>query len=142
MHKSDAIFVSKEPFAVKERSCLSGRSLGGYSNHNHRYQKNNHVKVNCMRDMSDHRNELGIYVEQKRKVMPINSLGFESELFRVIHNGSERQAGMRSHMRIANEPYKKQCSHPWKYSFKTTDYQTCTPSFRRVKSCNVDLSKY
>ena len=43
---------------------------------------------------------------------------------------------------IASEPFKHHFISPWKYSYTKNDYQTCTDSFRRVRTSNIDLSKY
>jgi hypothetical protein len=78
-------------------------------------------------------NNLELYLLQKAKCQPPNSLNFESEMF---------QASRPSNL-IATEPYKRSHIHPWKYSYKTLDYQNkCTDSFRRVRTACIDLSKY
>ncbi len=64
--------------------------------------------------------------------LPSNSLNFESEIFLARKNENL----------IATEPYKHSYINPWKYSYKKVDYQTCTEAFRRVRSSNIDLSKY
>ncbi len=69
--------------------------------------------------------------------MPPNSLNFDGEIF--VQNNNNKTA---SKNLIASEPYRKHFIHPWRYSFKTVDYQTCSEAFRRVKSCCIDLSKY
>ena len=76
---------------------------------------------------------LTTYLEKKEKMqLPHNSLNFESELF----------LAKKPDNLIASEPFKHSYIHPWKYSYKQIDYQTCTEQFRRVRSSNIDLSKY
>ena len=99
--------------------------------HHRRFAKQVQPKINCAKTFEDfHR--LDVYLEQKAKLQSPASLTFESELFQKPTNMQ----------RIANEPFRQRCSHPWKYFFSRRNYQTCSDQFRRVRSTCIDLSRY
>lgn len=136
------MFHTSEPFAPKEDqpmttykrvySTPASTTTGLNSFHHRRFPKHHRpAKINCNPNIENF-NRLDVYLRQKETVQSSNSLNFESELF-----AAPRPANL-----IASEPFRRVCSHPWKYSFKTRNYQTCTEQFRRVKSSCVDLSKY
>ena len=145
IHKSDEVFLSDKPFVKRElpappsaapaagndgkklmrvKSCL-------LTNFHGRFPRNHVQKINNG-NKEENGTNLELYLVQKEKTLPPNSLNFESELFQ-----KPRPPNL-----IATEPYRRACNFPWKYSFKTIDYQKCTEQFRRVRTACVDLSKY
>lgn len=107
-------------------------STPAYSQHR-RFPKRHEAKVTSA---GEHiRADLNEYLEHKDSRHPNNSLNFESENV----NKFDR---VESTKLIATQPFRKQFIHPWKYSYKTVDYQTCSDEFRRVRTTCIDLSKY
>jgi hypothetical protein len=83
--------------------------------------------------LPENRRNIEIYINQKEKSQPLNSLNFESEIFVPLKP---------TLFTSTQPPFSKAWINPWKYSYKTINYQMCTPEFKRVKSSNIDLSKY
>lgn len=102
-----------------------------FQNYHKRFPKSHKPKIINAKNQSDHFN-LDTYLIQKNRTQPDNSLNFESEMY-----VQPKKSNL-----IATEPYRRTWNHPWKYSYKTRDYQTCTEQFRRVRSTMIDLSKY
>ena len=124
--------MSDKPFTRREvRSGASRDSTTTpFSNYHHRFPKKHTIKINSAQEGA--RRNIDAYLEQKEKTLPKNSLNFESEMFT-----EPKPSNL-----IATEPFRHAFNHPWKYSYKTIDYQTCTEQFKRVKSSCIDLSKY
>lgn len=129
--------MSKEPFVKREPSetyhkQLRTNSTPAYTYHK-RFPKRHEAKVTSAGEHK--RSNLNEYYELKHSKQPINSLNFESENI----NKTEK---IESDKLIATQPFRKHFIHPWKYSYKTINYQTCSDEFRRVRTTMVDLSKY
>jgi hypothetical protein len=140
-HRSNSIFYKEGSFTKREEvnALLNKRnaeSAPQYSDHHHRFHKKRHVKINSIKD-ENQKSNIEFYLKQKQSQLPPNSLNFDGEIF--VQNNNNK---ISSKNLISSEPYRKHFIHPWRYSFKTVDYQTCSEAFRRVKSCCIDLSKY
>ena len=148
VHRSNSIFYKEGPFTKREEltalvnNSRNVESAPQYSNHHHRYHKKRHVKINSIKD-DNQKSNIEFYLKQKQTQMPPNSLNFDGEIFvQNTTSNNNNNNKIASKNLISSEPYRKHFIHPWRYSFKTVDYQTCSEAFRRVKSCCIDLSKY
>lgn len=132
IHQSNTVFVSKEPFAKRETTRRISSTPVALAHDHRRYPKHHRAKINSANP--DKYMNLEFYQKQKQKLQPNNSLIFESELYK---EPKPKEINL-----IATEPYRHAFIHPWKYSYKTIDYQTCSEHFRRAKYSCIDLSKY
>ena len=132
IHRSNTIFFSKQPFTKRDPVKTTQTPDEDFSTYHHRYGKRFNIKINSA-PLAENRRNIEIYLRQKEKTLPLNSLNFESEVFVPVKP---------TNFTATTAPFRKAWISPWKYSYKTIDYQTCTPEFRRVKSSNIDLSKY
>ncbi|CAF0857376.1 unnamed protein product, partial [Brachionus calyciflorus] len=133
IHKSNKIFVSTEPFTKRDKSVLSNTSKTSdkSSNLNKRFPRSHQQKVICSNNVNT-QYDLADYLIKKEKNKSVNSLTFESEIYKTA----------KYPRLVATEPYRQSWISPWRYSYKKRDYQTCTDEFRRVKSTCIDLSKF
>jgi len=141
--QSNQVFLSKEPFTKytedKSKRSVQSCPVEAYG-YRRRYPKRHTPRL---LNANDHANEIysynkgpsiSTYLEKKENTtLPHNSLNFESEMFLVRKKKKDL---------FASEGFKHSFVHPWKYSYTKNDYQTCTEPFRRVRSSNIDLSKY
>ena len=139
-HQSNPIFLSKQPFTKRDENKRTISCPVEAYGYRRRYPKRHTPRIF---NANDHNSEiysynqgpsLKSYINKKEnRKHPANSLDFESEMFLAKNKNQDI---------IASEPYKHAYIHPWKYSYTKNDYQTCTEQFRRVRSTNIDLSKY
>jgi hypothetical protein len=111
---------------------LRANSTPAYTHHR-RFPKRHETKVTSAGEHK--RININEYLELKESKQPINSLNFESEHINKLDK-------IESAKLIATQPFKKHFIQPWKYSYKTIDYQTCNNDVKRVRTTCIDLSKY
>ena len=136
-HESNEVFLTREPFVKREPHEIYYRQLRtnstpAYTYHK-RFPKRHETKLTSAGEHS--RVDLKEYLEMKQARQPVNSLNFESEIV-------NKHIKAESAKLIATQPFRKHFIHPWKYSYKKNDYQTCSEEFRRVRTQCIDLSKY
>ena len=128
---SKEAFVKREPQETYYKQ-LRTNSTPAYTYHK-RFPKRHESKVTSAGEHK--RSTLQEYFELKQSKQPINSLNFESENVNKFDK-------VESEKLIATQPFRKHFIHPWRYSYKKVNYQTCSDEFRRVRTTMVDLSKY
>lgn len=123
-HESNEIFYSQAPFTKRDE--LISKRIVSCPVESYTFRRRFPKRHTTFRS----------YLEKKENVaQPPNSMTFESEV--LVDPKKKRK----DHM-IASEPFRHAFISPWKYSYTKNDYQTCTDNFRRVRSSNIDLSKY
>lgn len=143
LHKSNPIFVSREPLLTADSNEVTSKITRIHSSppestvqtnhfHHRRFPKHHQPpKIPCASTF-DNYHRLDVYLEKKKDAQSQSLLAFESELFKSPSQSK----------RVASEPYRQRCAHPWRYFFTRRNYHTCTEQFRRSKTSCIDLSRY